>query len=128
MCTLECKEVSEIIILSSLCDMSTQREQATPDVCLNPCKLGVWTTASFVALLGTAAIGLLGDGNVVRKFFLKASNSSLETEKIVNISEKLILQVYFINQRFMFCEIRSSHTNTRWYWKVPGLGQKRNAG
>lgn len=105
MCTFDCKEVSEVIIVSSLDDMSTQREQGTPDVCLNPCKFGLWTAASFVALLGTAATGLLGDGNAVEQFFLKASNSSLETETIINIFEKLILQVCFTNQTFMFCEI-----------------------
>lgn len=70
-CTLDCKEVSELIIVSSLDDMSTQREQGTLDVCLNPCKFGLWT-AAFVALLGTAATGLPGDGNVVEQFFLKA--------------------------------------------------------
>jgi hypothetical protein len=79
----------------------------------------VWTTATFVALLGTAAVGLLGDGNVVGKFFLKASDSSLETETIINIFETLILQVYFTNQRFVFYEIRSSHSNMRCIGKFP---------
>jgi hypothetical protein len=100
--TLDCKEASEVIILSSLDDTSTHREQGTPDVCLKPCKSRVWATAPFVVLLGAAAIGLLGDGTVVvGEIFLKASNSSLETETIIYIFEKLILQVYFTNQRFI---------------------------
>jgi hypothetical protein len=101
-------EVSDFIILSSLDNTSTHREQGTPDVCVKPCKLGVLTTAPFVVLLGAAATGLLDDGNVlVGKFFLKASNSSLETETIKYTFEKLILQVYFTNQRFI--SMRSDH-------------------